>query len=298
MFTYTSFRTQFGQITGNSETANLNLGSLWGNEAQRNLIGAFDWLFLYKSLALSTVAGQQGYDLPNDYGKLVMVYVTVGSTNYRPQLVASTEAWIDLNYSSTFESDYPEYYRVINNTIEFWPVPSTSSLPINITYKRRVVDFSEADYTTGTISAVANGGTTITGSGTTWNANMEGRMIQIDYPTGDGQWYTIEDVASTTSITISRPYQGTTIAAGSSTYIIGDTPVIPEDFQMGMMDYATAQYRLKEGRRDLYQEYMANFEATKRRMKRELATQTINHGLDAMPGIHGVNPNNYPRSIG
>lgn len=297
MFTYTSFRTNYGQIVGDSETAVLNLGSLWANEAQRNMIGSFDWLFLYKTVELETVAAQQAYDLPNDYGKLVIVYVTVGSTNYRPNLVASTQDWIDLNYSQTFQSDYPEYFRIINNTIEFWPVPSTSALPISVTYKRKVVDFSEADYTTGTISAATTDSATITGSGTTWTANMEGRMIQIDYPSGDGQWYTIEDVGSTTSITLSRPYQGATFAAGSASYIIGDTPVIPEDFQMGMMDYAVAQYHLKQGDRGRYQEYMNNFVVTKNRMKRELATQTIYHGL-ASTSIPSINPNNYPRSIG
>lgn len=82
------------------------------------------------------------------------------------------------------------------------------------------LDYTIADYTTGTISDATNGSKTITGSGTSWTSAMIGRYFMIATTTGDGVWYKITAVASTTSLTLEQPYNGTSIAAGSASYTI------------------------------------------------------------------------------
>lgn len=62
------------------------------------------------------------------------------------------------------------------------------------------------DYTTGTVS-VNNGGTTVTGAGTTFTAAMAvGGQYYIQFST-QIDWYPISAFSSSTSITIANPYQ-------------------------------------------------------------------------------------------
>ena len=79
----------------------------------------------------------------------------------------------------------------------------------NWLFARRDCIFSTvAKYNTGTVTATQYS-TTVTGSGTTWTAAMEGRKIVIN---GDSQGYIIRTVSSTTSIILQGAYQGDTVA--------------------------------------------------------------------------------------
>lgn len=71
-------------------------------------------------------------------------------------------------------------------------------------------------YNTGTI-AVANGSASVTGSGTTWTSDMIGMIFKAS---ADDIEYTVLSVASTTSLTLNKVYDGTTIAS-LGTYEIG-----------------------------------------------------------------------------
>lgn len=67
-------------------------------------------------------------------------------------------------------------------------------------------------YTTGTV-AVTNGGTTLTGSGTAWVANVKpGDLLRLP----DGRTYFVAAVASDTSLTFAPAYEGTTVASGGA----------------------------------------------------------------------------------
>lgn len=85
----------------------------------------------------------------------------------------------------------------------------------------------------GTV-AVNNGSMAVTGTNTTFvpttNPQLESRWIQFPQPGGDGLWYQIASVNSATSITLYQPYQGTSIS-GDAGFIIGQMPLIAEDFQ-------------------------------------------------------------------
>ena len=79
--------------------------------------------------------------------------------------------------------------------------------------------------------ASTSGSTNVTGSGTTWTITQgpdEQRWIQ--FTGGDQMWYQVKSVNSTTSLTLTAPYQGTVAVSGSA-YILGQMPVLYEDFQ-------------------------------------------------------------------
>ena len=59
------------------------------------------------------------------------------------------------------------------------------------------------DYSTGTIS-VTNGSATITGSGTTFTADMVGKKIRVD---GENPFYRIKTFTSTTVLVLEQPFQ-------------------------------------------------------------------------------------------
>lgn len=99
--------------------------------------------------------------------------------------------------------------------------------------------FTTGNGATGTISSVAtvavtSGSMAVTGTGTafvpTVNQQLESRWIKFSQPTGDGLWYQIQNVSSTTVITLYQPYQGSTITTATG-FTIGQMPLIAEDFQ-------------------------------------------------------------------
>lgn len=231
MLSYTALRNLYGQLTNNSASANLTLGDIFTNQAYRQICAVRPWYWLEGTNTATTVASQQAYSLPYDYDKLIDVYITTGSYKYVPTEIVSHMAWDKLNEQSSYTSNYPVYFHIYNNQMLFWPTPSTSSLTITYNYRKNVVDLSIADYTTGTVATA--GTVTVTGSGTSWNASMIGKYIQVT-PTataatnGDGFWYKITAVASTTSLTIDRVYGGSNVTGAA--YTIGQVPAIVEAF--------------------------------------------------------------------
>ena len=151
---------------------------------------------------------------------------------------------------TSFTSDIPQWWFVFNGQLGLWPTCATAGNTINVTQKCRVIDLNSADYTTGTIVSIANGAMAVVGSGTSWTERMAGRWIRITYSdtanTGDGLWYEISSVTDATHLTLVRAYGGTSIAAGSATYTIGQMPLLPESFHDLPWTYAIGIYWQKE----------------------------------------------------
>lgn len=250
MKTYTGLRTLFGTLTNNTSASNLTLGDELINDSHRRTCSERDWDFLQKSATASTVASTQFYNLPYDYDSLIDVTVTIGTMQYVPVEAKSKIDWDLLNETTNFTSNTPEYYFIYNGQIGFWPIPASStSNAITYNYRRKVVDLSIADYATGTVDVITNASTTVTGSGTSWNASMIGKFLRVTpsataTSNGDGFWYEITAVASATSLTIKKAYQGTSLTTGASAaYIIGQTPFVPEPYHdMLVYDAASVFY--------------------------------------------------------
>jgi len=96
-----------------------------------------------------------------------------------------------------------------------------------------------ADYTTGTVTVTQNSAT-ITGSGTTFTANMVGRWFQVTTNTLDSYWYRISAYTSATVITLESVYEG---ASGSGlSYKIGESMETPEETHILLADAVTSAW--------------------------------------------------------
>lgn len=247
MLTYTSRRNLFGTLTGDSSAANLTIGDTLLAEADREIITLKPWYFRNATKTISTVASQQSYNLPANCQSVNNVTVTIGTTQYTPPIVLTQEEWSQINQTTAYSSDIPEAVFVFANTISFWPKPTSSTTnAITVNFLVGQKDLSVADYTTGSIVTATTDSTSITGTGTTWTSQMAGRYIRItdsnNTNTGDGRWYNIASVTSTTVLVLSSPYIGSSISAGSAAYTIGQTSIIPEEFQMVPVHRAVEQY--------------------------------------------------------
>lgn len=253
MRTYTSYLSDYKKFTNNQETANETLGATLINDSIRticNLQGG-KLRFLEATKDMTTVASQESYQIPNGFRKLIDMYIYSGSgsssdTIYMPEMVFDPTKWKLIKAYRLGESDVPYFTYVENQKFFIQPIPSTTGNLITLRGRLQVRDLSIADYTTGTIVSVANGGTTVVGSGTTWTADMVGRYIKITNTTaangGDGFWYQIGSFTDATHIGLLKPYEGTSIVAGSAAYTIGQASVIPEAYDVAVIYRSVALY--------------------------------------------------------
>jgi len=252
MKTYTSLLSGYQTYTDTS-AANAIDGIGYINDSIKticNLQGG-KLRFLETTKNVDTVASQEGYQIPNKFRKLIDLYVYSGTgsssdTIYTPEMIFDPTAWKKVKQARLGESDVPYFAYVENTKFYLNPIPATSGHVITLRGRLNVRDLTIADYTTGTIVSIANQGTALVGSGTTWTADMVGRYVQITNTTaangGDGFWYEIGAYVSATALTLLKPYEGTAISAGSAAYTIGQVPPIPEAYQPAIVYRASALY--------------------------------------------------------
>ena len=180
----------------------------------------------------------QRYVLPPYTSKPKSVYVTVGSYRYTPKEVVTQEEWDYLN-QTVQTGDIATHYRIYDGFLELYPKPSTADNVVTINARRTGRDLTFADYTTGNIDIVTKGSQLVTGAGTpNWTAPMAGRWLKITPSNtatadGDGYWYEIARVISSTTLVLRKPYMGTSLTTGASAaYIIGEASLIPEPHDM------------------------------------------------------------------
>lgn len=227
MKSYSTLRTLFGTLSNNAETNNLALGVELMNDEIKRICSKRDWPFLQTSRTMSTVDGQQEYVLPADCDIPTNVTVTIGTTKYVPSEVPNRQFWDKLTQMTTFESNFPQYFYIYEGKMNLFPIPASALTDgMTINYRKKVVDLSVADYTTGTVS-ITTATSTVTGSGTTFTAAMVGRYIK--FTSGDGQWYKILTYTDATHIVLETTYLGTTLSG--SAFTIGEMSPLPDAYQ-------------------------------------------------------------------
>ena len=210
--------------------------------------------FLEATKDMTTVASQSSYQIPAKFRKLIDLYVFSGSastdTLYSPEMIFDPTRWKNVLQAKLGESSTPYFSYVEDQKFYLYPTPSTTGNLITLRGRVNIPVLSIADYSTGTITSIANGDTTVTASGSTFTADMVGRYINIPQTTaalgGDGLWYEIGSYTSATVIDLLKPYEGTTIAAGSASYTIGQVPVIPEAYQPAILYRSSALYWMNQ----------------------------------------------------
>lgn len=184
--------------------------------------------------SLATV-GVQAYPIPANVSKIKNDTITVGQLVYTPAPVQSIQEWTMLN-AIPYTSDIPNSFFIYQNQVLFWPIPSSSGNVITFNYQSRTPDLSIADYSTGTLSGITVGSNAVTGVTTAWGSfplNIDvtflNLYLQITPPEGDGIWYPIQRFLSATSLLLATPIQ-TAYSATATNYIIGQLPLLQEDF--------------------------------------------------------------------
>ena len=281
--------------TSDSDTASLSYLKTKLNEGISKAYGILNAEHFYTNATDTTADGQSSYPKPYNCDKMVSVKVTIGSVDYVAiEFPGSGSQWIALTggTGTASENAYPTYFFVKRNTYEIWPTSSTDGYTITVRYKRRHKDLTQADYTTGTITTLANAGTAVTGSGTTWTAAFIGRFFKID---ADGEWYEISARTSNTAITLAREYGGTAISGGSESYTIGEGSLLPFDFQDIPMNFALWKYYKQKKRLDLANDYKQEWLENLEDLKSYASSDTVSGVLSEDIAIK--NPNEWPQNL-
>ncbi|MBL0320484.1 MAG: hypothetical protein IPP74_14510 [Alphaproteobacteria bacterium] len=247
--------------------------------------------------AISTV-GVQSYPIPANVSKIKNDTITVGQLVFTPAPVQSIQEWTMLN-ALPYTSDIPNYFYIYNNQVLFWPIPSTSGNIITFNYKARVPDLTFSDFTTGTLSGIAVGSNVVTGVGTGWATPYPTGVdilhfnlhLKITPPSGDGIWYPIQRFNSTTEVVLASPIQNAPSATASA-YVIGQLPLLQEDFHDMLVFGALKIYFSSIVDNDkAYKKYDTEYQSRLDLLEAYAANKSVNVDLGAQPIPN--NPNLY-----
>jgi hypothetical protein len=290
------------KLAQDTNSASVTFLNLLMNTGYKEVLAELGRPVTEKTKTTTTVAAQQGYQMPADFNWLKSIKVTVGSTVYTPGEEESQEQWDYLN-SQVRSGNIPEAYFVRprfgfgGTEVQLYPIPSSSGNTITLIYEAIDKDLSVAKYTTGTV-AVTNGSATVTGTGTTFTRAMVGRYFQITDADGDGLWYKVAGFTSATVITLENFYQGTTDS--SNIYQIAEAFGLPEDLHMLPIYYAVWHYSLFRRDKTRADEYAGLYTVGLQQAKRRYGTKSrgnIIKGKQRLTNSGGSNPLNFPTSI-
>lgn len=298
MLSYTTRRNLYGNLTKDKSSSNLDFGDTVMNESEKRTCNKRAWDFTQRLHTDVTVAGQADYNLPVNYRRLIgNPTVTIGGIVYTPAEAPSRLEW-DRITSVDNTSDIPQYFYIFNNKIEFYPKPSSSSNTITLPYELQAKALTNADYTNGSIVSITNGATTVTATGTTFTAPMAGRYIRItadDATTsGDGEWYRIASVTSGTVLELAIPYEGTTIAAATQPYTIGQMSVLPDGYDMIPVLDAATKYFIANPEGGKAANYKSEYDDLMKELIQDHGQKTSSVVIEQGGGIK--NPNLYIRA--
>lgn len=297
MFTTTSYQTAFTTRSNNNSPANQTLGLQLVNESLKYLTQKY--YFNEAQFTTTSVAGQQTYTLPFDVKDIINSTVTVGGILWQPLEAPNRQMWDSLN-TVAFNSDFPQFfYRFKANQINLFPTPTSNGNTITINYKQRIRDLSATDYSTGTVT-VTSGSASVTGAGTAWTTNMANRWLNIpltssNATSGDNGWYQIQTVASATSLTLWNKYIGSTATSTSGGYTIGETPLLPEDYQdLALYRALWIYYSTTVLNPAMATQHQNLYTIGKEVLDEEFSSKTTNPVLTP-PDAPVFNPNAFPR---
>lgn len=251
MRTFTTYRSDTGSLTNNTETGNLTLMDIFINDSIRAIcnINGGKLRFLEAVKEIYTIAGQEGYQVPNGFRKLMTVVPwsapTTAGVPYTPAMVFDPAVWNRIKQMKLGSGNLPLATYVENQKMYIQPIPDTTGNLIQLRGRLRTRDLSIADVTSVTVTSIANGATTmVVNSGMT--QDFVGRYIRITETTaangGDGQWYEIGSYVDASTIELLKPYEGTSIVAGTAACTIGQTAPIPEAYDIAVVYRSAAVY--------------------------------------------------------
>lgn len=223
------------KVPATDTTTTTLLAQLWNDSVKAlcNIRGG-KLRFLEDTKNITTIASTSTYPVPARFRKVIDIYVTVGTTVYRPTPIYDPEMWNRILAANLGTSDTPLYYYVHGRKFDIQPASSSTAGTITVRGRLAVPDQNVADQSV-TVTDVATGGTAVTVSSGAL-ASMAGKFLRITASTtgaaskGDGFWYEIDSATPTTTINLVAPYQGTTLSGASAAATVGQMTPIPEAY--------------------------------------------------------------------
>lgn len=253
MKSYTTLLNLYQSLTNNIQTDNQTFGAQMLNDSIRTIynLRTGKWWFLEAERTVLTVANQEGYQVPNIFRKVMDLRVAVGNVVYIPEAVFDPDHWKLVIAARMGYSDVPLFWYRQGQQVLIRPIPATTGNSIVFRGRVQPPDLAIADYVTGTVTTATVGLQAIVGTGTVWTKDMIGRSIRITQTTatngGDGEWYEIGGWTDATHISLLKPYEGTSIVAGTAAYNIGQMSLIPQAYDVAPVYRAVALYWANNG---------------------------------------------------
>lgn len=255
-----------------------------------------DGLTASATTAISTV-GVQDYTIPANISKIKNDTINVGQLKYQPKFVQTREEWDLINFLP-YTSDIPNYCFIYNGKLSIFPIPSSTGNIITFNYKTRVADLSYADYSVGTLATMTAGSTAVTGTSSLWTVypqntdlTFQNLFIKADPSTGgDGIWYQISKFTSATALTLVNPVVNAPNITSSTTYTIGQLPLLSEDFA-DMLVYGALKVYFSSIVKDQaqYKQFDEEYQNRLTMLKEYAGTKSVNVDLEGEP--QATNPN-------
>ena len=303
MLSWTNQFTLWQQLISDSDATNLIMGKTLLRQGNR-LLEAELGIYYTDEIRTFTAytdaisgTSNKSYPLPENFKSLTNLYVTVGTTQYEATLIQDDELWRQMSSTTTQStSNFLQFCFIRQDRIELYPIPSSANTA-TIIYRAMAKDLTAGDYTTGTITTLANAGTAVTASGSTFTSAMAGRYFKID---DDGEWYRISAFGTTTTLTLATKYQGIAISAGTSAYTIGQMPITPPDTHILPVYFAVWKYYLFRKDVQMAREFERQWKEGLAGAKVDWGNRSSNQVIRGYPYAKRrlpVNPNYWPQNM-
>lgn len=307
MLTYSGALSTLQQMSGvlSTDTTNSALLIQFWNDSRRTVssIRGGNWPWLEIEKTVDTVADQDYIYIPNDMRRVTSVRTVIGTGNtatiYIPRLVFDEQKWQLVLALRLGSNQYPYFVFQQGQKLKLNPIPSTTGVHTVLIGRRQTQDVNIPDYSTGSIVSIANGATTVTGTGTSWTSGMAGQYVRITQTAaangGDGYWYEIASITDSTHLELVKVYEGTSIAAATAAYTMGQITYEPEAYQMAPIYRALAQYWDFKENMVLSERYWLSYDGGQEIGKREtpagLIGQMLEEAGETFDG-HYISPGN------
>jgi hypothetical protein len=196
-----------------------------------------------KTYSLSTANNQQIYPMPPGLVTIEGGYITVGSVNFPLTPINSRYNWEQLNAIQIQASALPQFYFVEQDTFQIWPKPQDVYTG-KIYYHFRDRNLGVSDFTSGTVTCTS-GSATISITGGSFTPAMVGRWFTVTDQTvqGQGYWFRVTGYTNASQVTLggldATPITWPYATATTSSFIIGETPELPEEMHV-LLAWGTA----------------------------------------------------------
>lgn len=293
MITFQDIYTQTQATVGDTDATSLSLIKSDINQGLHMFRNAMKRPYTRLSKSTNLIATQQYYQLSEDVVRVREVRATNGNMKFPLKEIKSEYLWNSMNVVNANTIAVPTYFFVRgNDEIGLWPIPGqTITNGLEVSYEPRKPDFSEDDYTTGTVT-VTNGSTTITHSAAGFSTKMIGRYFCVTDGT-DGLWYRISAYVNASNMTLENYYQGT--SGAGKTFRIGQVAEIPEEYHLNLVDYAVYRYFLRRKDTVVALQFKALFDTALKNAKQNYASKTsgvVSSAVDKrMINIFNIPPN-------